>query len=590
MPYKTICGAKLYYETFGVPKAGQAPILLVHGSTQTGASCWNKVAPLLANDYHVIVPDCRGHGRSENPRHTYSFHEMAADLATLIRDLGFERAHVIGHSNGGNIAIVMMMEHPEVIQTCISQAGNAWLTPQLIERERIVFTPDYIAEHDPEWMKEVVTLHEPFHGQGYARALIELTLEEMIREPNYTPQQMSTLALPVLFIQGEQDGVNAHSRFAQRMARAVPFAEVWIPAGVGHNVHDEILSEWLARVRDFLSRRGTPEGEQLYRFRKQRFPDDRIQVFDVRVGVDGKPFGVALTETDREQALSVLQRSAEASGIRVLITSSTPWALLNRPVEDLRRKPSILSERISQARLGEAARVLEVAEGWSKIRLEQDGYMGWVHTVALFLCDEVVASAYVTACNAIVCVPLAEARNADGSLAQKIPFAVRLPLQGDQVTLPDGRRWWVHPQDFMTLAQAPRPDETGITLALDLLRRFVGVPYLWGGRTPYGFDCSGLAGTFYAFLGITIPRDADQQFQAGRPVDGTPQAGDLLFFGEPDEDGDIRISHVAISLGGDEFIHANGASWGVSYNSFRPSSPLYREWLTVNYRGARRFP
>ena len=134
----------------------------------------------------------------------------------------------------------------------------------------------------------------------------------------------------------------------------------------------------------------------------------------------------------------------------------------------------------------------------------------------------------------------------------------------------------------------PKPTAEGIARTLDLIQRFMGIPYLWGGRTPYGYDCSGLAGTFYAFMGVNIPRDADQQFLAGEVVE-KPEAGDLVFFGEPDEDGDVHISHVGISLGGDEFIHSTGAAWGTVVNTFDPNGRPYRAWLRENYRGARRF-
>jgi cell wall-associated NlpC family hydrolase len=92
-------------------------------------------------------------------------------------------------------------------------------------------------------------------------------------------------------------------------------------------------------------------------------------------------------------------------------------------------------------------------------------------------------------------------------------------------------------------------------------------------------------------MGVAIPRDADQQFRAGMPVEGAPRAGDLLFFGEATDLGDeyTRITHVAISLGGDEFIHANAAAWGVSYNSLDPAAPNYRAWLREHWIGTRRF-
>ena len=114
------------------------------------------------------------------------------------------------------------------------------------------------------------------------------------------------------------------------------------------------------------------------------------------------------------------------------------------------------------------------------------------------------------------------------------------------------------------------------------------MPYLWGGRTPFGYDCSGLAQTFWGILGCRLRRDADQQFADGKKVEGKIQPGDLLFFGEPEED-HRPISHVAISLGGTEMIHANGTAGGVSYNSLELASPLYREWLDRFLQGVRRF-
>ena len=93
MPFIDINNAHIYYETFGAdrPTSRRAPIVLIHGSTNTGQSDWHAVAPLLAAQAQcrVIVPDCRGHGQSSNPQHSYSFKEMAGDTAALIRALGY---------------------------------------------------------------------------------------------------------------------------------------------------------------------------------------------------------------------------------------------------------------------------------------------------------------------------------------------------------------------------------------------------------------------------------------------------------------------------------------------------------------------
>ncbi len=609
MPHIIINNAEIYYETFG-RRTGSPPVLLAHGATQTGRSCWGKVAPVLAEKYFVIVPDCRGHGRSSNPCRTYSLKEIADDLAALIRELGFERAHIIGHSNGGSIALVMLSAHPDVFQTCVVQAGNAWVSQYLMEREPKIFTPDVIAREHPEWMREMIDLHGPSHGADYWRDLVLLTLQSIITEPNLTPADLSAVMRPTLIIQGEFDPVNAPQKHAQFIARHIPQSELWLPPGIGHTVHDEVLKDWLHTVTDFLARRGNDASDALYRYRVAHYPDNRNTVFDVRLDDDRLLTGRVLTAPMRSEALRVLGAPPAEDRLQVLATAQTPWALINRPVENMHREGRLASELVSQLRLGESVRVLDTRDGWSWVWAQRDHYLGWVRNAALFGCTARALSRYQRACTHIVSAMLAGAypdpatsagmpaavQQAASAGIHKLTFATLVRVVETSggsavICLPDGRKWWVDEADLLPLSARPRPDAAGIACTLDLMRQFVGVPYLWGGCTPYGFDCSGFAAAFYAFMGVDLPRDADQQFCAGKIVTGPLAPGDLVFFGDAPDLGDglAHITHVGVSLGGDEFIHANATDWGVGYGSFNPESGIFRQSFKDGYRGARRF-
>src|SRR6476620_91460 len=200
MPYIEINGADIYYNAYGEDHSDHAPIVLIHGSTIDSHTDWDSIAPELAKEYKVFAPDCRGHGRSNNPHMSYSFKELADDVATFVHAMGYEKAHIIGHSNGGNVALVLLMEHPEIIQTCIPQAANAYVTRFLIEREPKVFDADRVAREAPEWRDEMIKLHGEVNGKDYWRELSWLTMKEIISEPNYSPAELRCADKPVLAI------------------------------------------------------------------------------------------------------------------------------------------------------------------------------------------------------------------------------------------------------------------------------------------------------------------------------------------------------------------------------------------------------
>ncbi|OGO36248.1 MAG: hypothetical protein A2W35_10330, partial [Chloroflexi bacterium RBG_16_57_11] len=373
MAYIEINGARIYYETFGQDRPGQAPVLLIHGSTVTGKGDWELVAPLLAPHRRVIVPDCRGHGQSSNPNLSYSFKEMADDMAALVRLLGYERAQVIGHSNGGNVALVMLMEHPEVVQSAVLQAANAYVSQDLVDKEPAIFDPERVERESPGWKDSMIALHGDTHGPEYWRDLLRLTVQEIITQPCYTPEDLQQVLRPALVVQGQHDRVNAPARHAQFIAQHIPYAELWIPPGVGHNVHLERLFEWIERIESFLDRRGDEASEALYRLGVDRFADSREWIFDLQARINTVEHkvmlsGTVLVENQRQAAIErlrgVVQAPVDGSAVSVFLNDNTPWALVNWGVIDLRQEPSRRSEQVSQALLGEAVRILEDRGDW----------------------------------------------------------------------------------------------------------------------------------------------------------------------------------------------------------------------------------
>lgn len=254
MPFITINDANIYYQEHG--DAEGTPIVLIHGSTVDSHTDWDSLIPALSKGYKVFAPDCRGHGKSNNPNMSYSFKELADDVAAFVRAIGYEKAYIIGHSNGGNVALVTAVEHPEVTQTCIPQAANAYVTRYLVEREPVVMSADYVEKNNLDMMNEMIAIHGQMYGNGYWRELLWMTMKEIISEPNYSPVDLARVNVPMLVIMGAEDKVNAPDEHAQYIAKHVPNAELWIPDGTGHNVHQERREEWVERVLSFLKRRG----------------------------------------------------------------------------------------------------------------------------------------------------------------------------------------------------------------------------------------------------------------------------------------------------------------------------------------------
>ena len=121
--------------------------------------------------------------------------------------------------------------------------------------------------------------------------------------------------------------------------------------------------------------------------------------------------------------------------------------------------------------------------------------------------------------------------------------------------------------------------ETVVENAMYYLEVEEDVPYLWGGMTTEGIDCSGFVWMAYRMAGITLPRDSDQQQKMGEQVGRDDlRPGDLLCF----------PGHIAISLGGDEFINSTGSADGPTRNSFDPDDPNYSEYLDESFEEARR--
>jgi len=224
---------------------------------------------------------------------------------------------------------------------------------------------------------------------------------------------------------------------------------------------------------------------------------------------------------------------------------------INVSVANLYADPDFNSPVVTQGLLGESCETIDSSGNWLKIR-QWDGYESWAHQFFGLARGSVYSGSHtVSDIHGIVFQ----------NIAQTIPvrdvtFGSALnaePLDEANtysVLLPDGVSGF-YKGDLMN--STPDPNRELIVLTA---KRFLGSPYVWGGKSPKGFDCSGFVQTMFHSAGIDLPRDAHQQYDFFKDaaVDlESSTLGDLHFFGTED-----KITHVAMSTGGKTFIHSQG--------------------------------
>ena len=220
-------------------------------------------------------------------------------------------------------------------------------------------------------------------------------------------------------------------------------------------------------------------------------------------------------------------------------------------VVPLRANPLHSSEMISQLIFGDTFELLQKEQGWLKIKNDFDGYEGWVDEKQVTYVDDLLLHKLKNELQFLTSE--ASTMILKGALKEPVyvPAGANLPF------FADGKCAILKDYYQVTSSNVFNPNKEDFESDVqETAKMFLNVPYLWGGRTHFGIDCSGFSQIVFKMLGIQLPRDAWQQAEQGKVVDFLTEAkaGDLAFF--DNEEG--RITHVGIMLNNSQIIHSSG--------------------------------
>jgi cell wall-associated NlpC family hydrolase len=231
---------------------------------------------------------------------------------------------------------------------------------------------------------------------------------------------------------------------------------------------------------------------------------------------------------------------------------ATSLFYITEPAVTMREEPSDSSRVASQTVFAEKIQVKERRGEWCFI-VTPDGYEGWIHSKAIAEVDKPYET--TTKITQLV-APIFDREDTEYGDIIRLPYGARVQVIDDskprwiKIQLPNGMVCYIQRGDL-----TPEPVLHTKADLVEFSQKFLGLPYTWGGRTGFGYDCSGFVQMLYSRIGINLLRDSKQQVLDPRftTVDREKlEAGDLIFFGKADG----RICHVGMYLGNDKFIHA----------------------------------
>ena len=227
-------------------------------------------------------------------------------------------------------------------------------------------------------------------------------------------------------------------------------------------------------------------------------------------------------------------------------------------VVPVRTKAAESAEMSTQMLFAETCDILVRRGNWTKIRLEQDGQEGWVDTKMLspLSDDEYQSLPLLGETEGVIKMPMAYAVSMNNGQTIPLTAGTRLPNYKDGQFSLLGVTFRIDPSMVAAEPLALTQDNL-----LAVVRFFLNIPYLWGGKNAMGLDCSGFTQTIMRIFGRNLLRNASEQATQGKNVSslGKAQAGDLVFFDHADVDPEkTRITHVGILIDSERVIHCSG--------------------------------
>ncbi|MDO5307908.1 MAG: SH3 domain-containing C40 family peptidase [Planctomycetia bacterium] len=325
-------------------------------------------------------------------------------------------------------------------------------------------------------------------------------------------------------------------------------------------------------------------------------PDARLEYFNFTVDLNHSPRRATIETTvpqAKEEILNAVKSFDDWQvDVKILPQENADlngrWrALVRFSTIQLQRRPEYASEWMTQSIMGAPVKILKrESNGWSLIQ-NYDGYIGYTPSGNL---QPLTEEEYLQWLNAkrLICVSrfafIYRERNASGdTISDLVAGNVLVDLDDSDdpnfkhAQTPDGRQGWVKADDVMDWNLWVQSRQLNAENIIATARSLMGAPYVWGGTTTKGVDCSGLVNVAFYLNGYNIMRDVSLIRLEGIDVDRSQgwsnyQPGDLLIFGEPRPSGAMNWRHVAIYIGEGRFIHS---ATSVRENSLDPNDPDY---------------